>query len=159
MAEKVRTAVKMLLPDFRDDDFIQLFLREARVCSQLNHPNIVSVLDFGSTNDGLVFLVMEYLEGQPFHQVLKRAYETEATLSLEVVVQIAIAAKPPSIAVRRPSRTPATPAGRAPITGTSAPPSDNSPKATVRATSSGGTMSSAARSASAMRVEAGRIMS
>lgn len=58
-----RAAVKMLLPDFRDDDFIQLFLREARVCSQLNHPNIVSVLDFGSTADGLVFMVMEYLEG------------------------------------------------------------------------------------------------
>lgn len=58
-----RAAVKMLLPDFRDEDFIQLFLREARVCSQLNHPNIVSVLDFGATADGLVFMVMEYLEG------------------------------------------------------------------------------------------------
>lgn len=63
-------AIKMLLPDFRDDDFIQLFLREARVCSQLNHPNIVSVLDFGSTEDGLVFLVMEYLEGAPLADVV-----------------------------------------------------------------------------------------
>lgn len=55
--------VKMLLPSFHDEDFIQLFLREARICSQLNHPNIVSVLDFGYTEDGLVYLVMEYLEG------------------------------------------------------------------------------------------------
>jgi|GEM_PF-286915 len=61
LARKV--VVKMLLPSFYDDDFIQLFLREARICSQLNHPNIVSVLDFGHTEDGLVFLVMEYLEG------------------------------------------------------------------------------------------------
>jgi serine/threonine protein kinase/ABC-type branched-subunit amino acid transport system substrate-binding protein len=61
LARKV--VVKMLLPSFHDEDFIQLFLREARICSQLNHPNIVSVLDFGSTEDGLVFLILEYLEG------------------------------------------------------------------------------------------------
>lgn len=67
IAEQISLArpvvVKMLLPSFHDEDFIQLFLREARICSQLNHPNIVSVLDFGYTEDGLVYLVMEYLEG------------------------------------------------------------------------------------------------
>ncbi|MEE2732134.1 MAG: ABC transporter substrate-binding protein [Pseudomonadota bacterium] len=61
LARKV--VVKMLLPSFHDEDFIQLFLREARICSQLNHPNIVSVLDFGHTEDGLVYLILEYLEG------------------------------------------------------------------------------------------------
>lgn len=61
LARKV--VVKMLLPSFHDEDFVQLFLREARICSQLNHPNIVSVLDFGHTEDGLVYLILEYLEG------------------------------------------------------------------------------------------------
>ena len=61
LARKV--VVKMLLPSFHDEDFVQLFLREARICSHLNHPNIVSVLDFGSTEDGLVYLILEYLEG------------------------------------------------------------------------------------------------
>lgn len=71
LARKV--VVKMLLPSFYDDDFIQMFLREARICSQLNHPNIVSVLDFGHTEDGLVFLVMEYLEGASLADIVARA--------------------------------------------------------------------------------------
>ena len=56
-------AIKVLLPGFDDQDFIDLFLREARVSSHLNHTNIVGVVDFGRTEDGLVFLAMEYLDG------------------------------------------------------------------------------------------------
>lgn len=63
--------IKMLLPGFNDPDFIQLFLREARVNSNLNHPNIVGVFDFGQTEDGLVFLAMEYLEGATLADVVQ----------------------------------------------------------------------------------------
>src|SRR5690606_16765833 len=62
--------IKMLLPGFNDEDFIQMFLREARVNSNLNHPNIVGVFDFGSTDDGLVFLAMEYLQGATLADVV-----------------------------------------------------------------------------------------
>lgn len=65
-----KVAVKMLLPGFNDDDFIQLFLREARIYSQINHPNVVGVIDFGQTEDGLVYMVMEYLDGQTLGDVI-----------------------------------------------------------------------------------------
>ena len=68
LARKV--VVKMLLPSFHDEDFVQMFLREARICSQLNHPNIVSVLDFGNTEDGLVYLILEYLEGASLSDIV-----------------------------------------------------------------------------------------
>jgi serine/threonine-protein kinase len=74
-----------------DSATVRMFLDEARLALRLSHPNIVRTDRLGSF-DGRHGIVMEFLEGQPFHQVLKRAYETEATLSLEVAVQIAIAA-------------------------------------------------------------------
>ena len=70
LARKV--VVKMLLPSFHDEDFVQMFLREARICSQLNHPNIVSVLDFGNTEDGLVYLILEYLEGAALSDIVAK---------------------------------------------------------------------------------------
>jgi serine/threonine protein kinase/ABC-type branched-subunit amino acid transport system substrate-binding protein len=57
-------ALKVLSPELNDDDFIDLFLREARVCSQINHPNVVSVLDFGQSDEGIVYLAMELLDGE-----------------------------------------------------------------------------------------------
>ena len=54
-------AVKVLPPD-RDEHSRQLFRKEAKALSKLNHPNIVTVLDF-DTHDNLDFLVMEYVPG------------------------------------------------------------------------------------------------
>ncbi len=69
----------------------RMFLDEARLALCLSHPNIVRTERLG-VFEGRHGIVMEFLEGQPFQHVLKRAYETEATLSLELIVQIAIAA-------------------------------------------------------------------
>jgi len=74
-----------------DPSSVRMFLDEARLALCLSHPNIVRTERLAMF-DGRHGIVMEYLEGQPFQHVLKRAYETEATLSLEVIVQIAIAA-------------------------------------------------------------------
>jgi len=63
-------ALKVLSPQFNDSDFIELFLREARVCSNINHPNVVSVLDFGESEDGIVFLAMELLDGETLGDVI-----------------------------------------------------------------------------------------
>lgn len=41
------------------------FLGEARAANQINHEHVIDVTDFGETQDGLVYLVMEYLQGRP----------------------------------------------------------------------------------------------
>lgn len=57
-------AVKILEPRLaRDPDFVDQLHAEALITSRLNHPNIVSVIDFGRTEEGLVYIVMEYLRG------------------------------------------------------------------------------------------------
>jgi serine/threonine protein kinase len=74
-----------------DPATVRMFQDEARLALRLSHPNIVRTERLGMF-DGRHGIVMEYLEGQPFHQVLRKAYEVEASLSLDIVVQIAIAA-------------------------------------------------------------------
>lgn len=50
----------------------QLFLREARVASVMDHPNIVQVIDFGQDDELGVFIVMEYLTGETLHERLRK---------------------------------------------------------------------------------------
>jgi eukaryotic-like serine/threonine-protein kinase len=60
-------------------DFKRRFERECAICAALKSENIVQVSDYGITNEGLPFYVMEYLEGQTLAQVLKQ----ESKLSVE----------------------------------------------------------------------------
>jgi serine/threonine protein kinase len=57
-------AVKTMHEKGESADFIGRFLREANVASKLSHPNVVSIIDFGQTDDGVLFIVMELLEGE-----------------------------------------------------------------------------------------------
>ncbi len=66
-------AIKVL-PTMEDTDgiqFVERFRREAQAMAQLNHPNIVSVYSFGETSDGLLYIVMEYVEGTDLHGVIR----------------------------------------------------------------------------------------
>ncbi len=66
-------AVKVIHPHLlADENSIVRFMTEARAASQLNHPNSVSVIDFGKTEDGQPYLVMEFLRGKDLARV---AYE------------------------------------------------------------------------------------
>lgn len=57
-------ALKQILPQLSDnDDFIAMFVEEARVGSELVHPHIVQILDFGVDERRNYFLVMEWVEG------------------------------------------------------------------------------------------------
>lgn len=61
---KRRCAVKVLLEQLRDNQKLhQRFMREARAVSVLNHPNLVTLYDFGFAPDGRPYLVMEFIEG------------------------------------------------------------------------------------------------
>lgn len=57
-------AIKFLLSELAlDPTNRQRFLREAKAANRIDHENIIDVADFGETDDGLVYLVMEYLHG------------------------------------------------------------------------------------------------
>ncbi|MGC4113596.1 MAG: serine/threonine-protein kinase [Myxococcales bacterium] len=48
------------------------FQREAKAASRLNHPNSISVIDFGQSDDGSLYIAMEYVAGEDLHQLLSR---------------------------------------------------------------------------------------
>ncbi len=63
-------AIKVLPADFaQDTDRLKRFEQEARATSALNHPNILTVYDFG-THEGSPYLVMELLEGEELRALL-----------------------------------------------------------------------------------------
>jgi serine/threonine-protein kinase len=65
--------VKRILPHLAEDSiFVEMFLGEAKLAAQLNHPNIVQIFDFGEA-DGEYFLAMEYIDGPNLRVLLKRA--------------------------------------------------------------------------------------
>jgi beta-lactam-binding protein with PASTA domain/tRNA A-37 threonylcarbamoyl transferase component Bud32 len=78
-------ALKVLFPEFaRDPAFVQRFRREAQSAANLNHPNIVSVFDWGE-EDSTYFIVMEYVEGRS----LKEAIQAEGPLYPNVAADLA----------------------------------------------------------------------
>jgi tetratricopeptide (TPR) repeat protein len=78
-------AVKIIHPHLLSDENSALrFMTEARAASQLNHPNSVSVFDFGRTEDGQPYLVMEFLRGKDLARV---AYE-EGPLPFNRIVDV-----------------------------------------------------------------------
>jgi serine/threonine-protein kinase len=59
-----KSALKLLHPSLtKDISAISRFNREAANASRISHPNVAAIYDFGETNDGLVYLAMEYIEG------------------------------------------------------------------------------------------------
>lgn len=67
-----KCVVKRILPHFNDDPrFIEMFLGEARLAAELNHPNLVQIFDFGQA-EGQYFLAMEFIDG-PNVRVLNQA--------------------------------------------------------------------------------------
>jgi len=84
-------AVKVLLPDSaQDEGFVERFRAEARLSSQLSHPNVGTVHDFGE-HDGQAFLVMELMTGAPLSTLIaERAPMPHAEVT-EILHQTALA--------------------------------------------------------------------
>ncbi len=80
-------AVKTILPKLSDDpEFEQMFLDEASLASQIRHPHVVEILDLGE-QDGVLYLVMEWIDGVPLNQVI-RAAKKVGGVPLPVAVRI-----------------------------------------------------------------------
>ncbi len=83
-------AVKILHDGYGGrEESIKRFLREARAASLINHPNIVDVTDFGKSNDGTVFFVMEYLQGEPLDGILQRERRLDLLRAITILNQMA----------------------------------------------------------------------
>jgi len=84
-------AVKILLPRFQSTpEMVRRFFREAQLLSQLNHPNIVSIIDFGNTEEGLIFMVMEFLEGHTLESYVPRRKGLPLAAILRITEQICL---------------------------------------------------------------------
>ncbi len=82
-------ALKMILPDVRNDErFVQMFLDEARLSAELNHPNLGQVFDLGQQPSGELYLAMEFLSGQNFGAVMRAVGRKDELLPLPVVGRI-----------------------------------------------------------------------
>lgn len=64
-------AVKTVRPDIDRPEYLDRLMREAQACARLSHPNIVTVYEAGQI-DGVVYIAMEYLQGENLSQVLER---------------------------------------------------------------------------------------
>jgi CheY-like chemotaxis protein/tRNA A-37 threonylcarbamoyl transferase component Bud32 len=81
-------AVKILKDDLaRDKEYIARFIREARVVARLDHENIVKCIDMGC-DDGLYYIAMEYVDGEPLDLLMLREGSVDEQLALDIAVQI-----------------------------------------------------------------------
>ncbi len=76
-------AIKRILPHLTEDqDFVTMFLDEARLVARFNHPNIVQIFELGEV-DGQYFLSMEFVHGVSMSKLLKAARKQARPLPLE----------------------------------------------------------------------------
>ncbi len=86
-----RVALKCILPEMtRDSRFVEMFVNEARLGSQLHHPNIVEIQDFNKVND-VYYIAMEYVEGVDLGDVISRFRDEERAfppgLAIDIMLQ------------------------------------------------------------------------
>jgi len=55
-----------------DPSYRKRFLREARAANRIHHEHIIDITDFGETEDGLVYLAMEFLDGTPLNELVAK---------------------------------------------------------------------------------------
>ncbi len=83
-------ALKFLEPALvRNERQRKRFLGEARAANQINHEHIIDITDFGETEDGLVYMVMEYLEGRPLDEEIEKGPMLPRR-ALRIATQIAL---------------------------------------------------------------------
>jgi serine/threonine-protein kinase len=83
-------AVKVLPRVRADPSFVERFRREAQAAANLNHPNVVSVFDWGEEN-GTYFIVMEYVEGRSLAEILRTEGPLHPDRAADIAIDVAAA--------------------------------------------------------------------
>jgi serine/threonine protein kinase len=94
LAEQVRirrkVAVKVMRAELADDPLaVSRFRREAENASQISHPNVAQVYDFGETDTGIIYLAMEFVDGETLTAILNRERRLHAVRTTDLVRQTA----------------------------------------------------------------------
>ena len=94
LAEHVRmkrkSAIKIMRPALlHEQEALQRFTREAENASKITHPNVAAIFDFGETDDGLVYLAMEFVDGESLAATLKREVALHAVVGADIIAQAA----------------------------------------------------------------------
>ncbi|MEO8634151.1 MAG: serine/threonine-protein kinase [Gemmatimonadales bacterium] len=85
-----RCAIKIMSPGMMSDpDAISRFNREAANASQIGHPNVCAIYDFGETPDGLIYLAMELIDGQSLTALLDEAGTLPLARAADLTAQTA----------------------------------------------------------------------
>ena len=83
-----QVAIKVLRGDLSNDEkFVRRFQREALSASSLAHPNIVEMYDVGE-DDGIYYIVMEYIEGKTLKQLLKKRGSLTLSEAIDIMLQL-----------------------------------------------------------------------
>ena len=94
LAEHVRmkrkSAIKIMRPALmHEPEALQRFTREAENASKISHANVASIFDFGETDEGLVYLAMEFIDGEPLSATLAREKALHPLIAADVIGQAA----------------------------------------------------------------------
>ena len=82
-------AIKILHPVYsKQQNLVERFRREARAASRIGHPNIIDVTDFGTTEDGCAYFVMEHLDGIDLADVLSHERRIDPLRAVRIGMQI-----------------------------------------------------------------------
>jgi serine/threonine protein kinase len=85
-------AVKILHPDqTAHPNAFERFRREAQIAARLKHENVVYVYDFGVSRDGLVYFVMEFVEGESLRKMIERQGKLDEAAAAEIMRQVCAA--------------------------------------------------------------------
>src|SRR5690242_20093190 len=85
-------AIKRILPNIaEDDEFVAMFIDEAKICVQLSHPNIAQIYDLGQES-GTYFIAMEYVPGKDlralFDRCRKKGEKAPVALTCHVIAHV-----------------------------------------------------------------------
>ena len=82
-------AIKRILPHLvENEDFVTMFIDEAKLAAQLNHPNIAQIYDLGKIEDTF-YIAMEYVEGHDLRKILKKCKEKGVFIPEPIVLFVA----------------------------------------------------------------------
>ena len=82
-------AIKVIHPHLLgDEQTVARFYTEARASSRLNHPNSVSIIDFGRSDDGILYLAMEFLKGYDLATVMQNEGPLPFTRIIDILTSV-----------------------------------------------------------------------